>query len=115
MFLDLPFLNIPPFPLTPLLLGIQQNIDGWRPYRHEDGWKMQQTEILAAQAGEDESGEEELTLDQTKYEPPRLVAVADRLQADLSVLEMLTSNECPPLHRISVSSTAKVLYGFGDA
>jgi hypothetical protein len=102
-------------PMTPFLLGLHQTIDGWRPYRHEDGWKMQQAEILAAQAGEEESGEEELLFDQTKYEPPRLVGAADRLQADLNMLEMLTSNECPPLRRIRASSTVKVLYGFGDA
>jgi hypothetical protein len=76
---------------------------------------MQQAEILAAQAGEEESGEKELPFYQTKYEPPQLVAAADRLQADLNVLEMLTSNECPPLRRIRASSTVKLLYGFGDA
>jgi hypothetical protein len=76
---------------------------------------MQQAEILAAQAGEQESREEELTFYQKKYEPPRLVADVDRLQADLSVLEMLKSNECPPLRRIRASSTVKVMYGFGDA
>jgi hypothetical protein len=76
---------------------------------------MQQAEILAAQSGEEESGEEELLFDQTKYEPPRIVEAADRLQVDLSVLEMLTSNECPPLRRIRASSTVKVLYRFGDA
>jgi hypothetical protein len=76
---------------------------------------MQQAENLAAQAGEEESGEEKLPFDQTKYEPPRLVSSADRLQADLSVLEMLTSNEWPPLRRIRARSTVKVLNGLGDA
>jgi hypothetical protein len=38
---------------------------------------MQQAEILAAQAGDDEGGEEEPMLLQTKYDPPRLVAAAD--------------------------------------
>jgi hypothetical protein len=102
-------------PLTPLLLGLHQTIDGWRPYRHEDGWKIQQAEIMTAQAGEKESGEEKLPFDQAKYDPPQLVAAADRLQADLNVLGMLTSNECPPLRRIRASSTVKVLCGFGDA
>jgi hypothetical protein len=45
---------------------------------------MQQAEIMAAQAGDDEGGEEEPMLDQTKYEPPRLVSAADLLQSDLS-------------------------------
>jgi hypothetical protein len=106
-------MNIPP--LNPFLLGLHQTIDGLIPYRHGDGWKMQQAEIMAAQAGKEESGEEELTLDQTKYEPPRLIAAADRIQAGLSVLEMPTINECPPLRRIRASSTVKVLCGFGNA
>jgi hypothetical protein len=56
---------------------------------------MQQADIMAAQIGEEESGEEELPFDQTGYDPPRLVADAYRLQTDMNVLEMLTSNDCP--------------------
>jgi hypothetical protein len=35
-------------PMAPFLLGLHQTIDGWRSYRHEDGWKMQHAEIMAA-------------------------------------------------------------------
>jgi hypothetical protein len=39
--------------MTPLLLGLHQTIDGWRSYRHEDGWKVQHAEIMAAKGDGD--------------------------------------------------------------
>jgi hypothetical protein len=100
-------------PMTPFMLGLHQTIDGWRSYRHEDGWKMQQAEIMAAKVDEDVAEVEEDN--PVQNDPPRLVKAADRLEADMEVLCMLTISEYPPLRRIKASSIVKVVYGFGDA
>jgi hypothetical protein len=88
-----------------------QTIYGWRSNRHEDGWKMQHAEILAAKGDEDVAEVEEDNPWQN--DPSRLVKAADRLEADMEVLCMLTSSEYP-LHIIRASSIVKVVYGFGD-
>jgi hypothetical protein len=75
-------------PMTPFLLSLHQTIDGWRSYRHEDGWKM-------AAKGDDEMAEVEED-DPGQDDPPRLVKAAERLEADMEVLCMLTSSEYPP-------------------
>jgi hypothetical protein len=46
-------------PMTPFLLGLHQTIDGWRSFRHEVGWKMQQAEIMAEKGDEDVADVEE--------------------------------------------------------
>jgi hypothetical protein len=81
-------------PMTPFLLGLHQTIDGWRSYRHEDGWKMQHAEITAAK-NDDEVAEVEVDAP-GQDAPPRLVKAAERLEADMEVLCMLTSSEYPP-------------------
>jgi hypothetical protein len=101
-------------PMTPFLLGLRQTIDGWRSYRHEDGWKMQHAGIMAAK-GDDEVAEVEED-DPGQDDPHRLVKASERLEADMEVLRMLTSSEYPPpLRRIRASSIVKVVYGLGDA
>jgi hypothetical protein len=81
-------------PMTPFLLGLHQTIDGWRSYRHEDGWKMQHAEIMVAK-GDDEVAEVEED-NPGQNDPLRLVKAADQLEADMEVLCMLTSSEYPP-------------------
>jgi hypothetical protein len=80
--------------MTPFMLVLHQIIDGWRSYRHEDGWKMQHAGIMAAK-GDDEVAEVEED-DPGQDDPPRLVKAAERLEADMEVLCMLTSSEYPP-------------------
>jgi hypothetical protein len=61
-------------PMTPFLLGRHQTIDGWRSCRHEDGWKMQHAEIMAAKGDDDMA---EVAEDNPgKNDPPRLVKAA---------------------------------------
>jgi hypothetical protein len=69
--------------MTPFLLGLHQNIDGRRSYRHEDGWKMQHAEIMAAK-GDDEVAEI-VEDNHGQNDPPRLVMAAERLEADMEV------------------------------
>jgi hypothetical protein len=82
-------------PMTPFLLGLHQTIDGWRSRHHEDGWKMQQDDIMAAKGDEDVAEVEEDNPGQN--DPPRLVKADDRFEADMEVLCMLTISEYPPL------------------
>jgi hypothetical protein len=77
--------------MTPFLLDLHQTIDGWRSYQHEDGWKMQQAEILAAKGDEDVAEVEDDN--PGLNDPPRLVKAADRLDADMEDLCMLKSSE----------------------
>jgi hypothetical protein len=99
--------------MTPFLLGLNQTIDVWRSYGHEDGWKMQQAKIMATKGDEDVAEVEEDNPGQNDP-PPRLLKAADRLDTDIEVLCMLTSSEYPP-RRIRASRIVKVVYGFWDA
>jgi hypothetical protein len=70
--------------MTTFLLGLHQKNDGWRPYHHEDGWKMQHAEIMAAEGDkdEDESEDTRLTCFMTG-DPLHLVEAATRLDDDM--------------------------------
>jgi hypothetical protein len=81
-------------PMKPFLMGLHRAIDGWRSCHHEDGWKMQHTEIMAAK-GYDEVAEVEED-DPGHDDPARLAKASERLEADMEVLCMLTSTEYPP-------------------
>ena len=63
-------------------------IDGWRPFRDAEGWKIN-WEIMAAK----ESGEWGHLLD---LEPDEFVKPVGRLRKDFEYLKVLTSMEAPP-------------------
>ena len=87
--------------LTPYLMGLHLTIDGWRPGRDSEGWRMRGNPIEAHGV--------ELEA------PPDEVQAAPRLERDLCALKELTTPEVPPVVQVRARRTARAYYGFGDA
>ena len=91
----------------PYLRGLHKTIDGWRPFRDAEGWKIN-WEIMAAK----ESGEWSHLLD---LEPDEFVKPVGRLRKDFEYLKVLTSMEAPPKVVRRRKGVGTAFYGFGDA
>jgi hypothetical protein len=100
-------------PLTPLLMGLHMSIDGWRPGRDDEGWRLRQAEVEASRDLEEKSDEEGLNPSGTNI-PPGQVKAVPRLLPDLKVMMELTAAEDPPLRRVRDRSKVNVLYCYGD-
>lgn len=85
--------------MVPFLKGIHLTLDGWRPNRDVDGWKMQNVKRLREES----------------RDPPERVKPVNRLGADLWALSQLMDSEKPPKRRIRSRKVIEVFYGFGDA
>jgi hypothetical protein len=48
-------------PLTPFLMGLHMSIDGLRPGRDDDGWRLRQAEVEASRYSDEEGDAEGLT------------------------------------------------------
>jgi hypothetical protein len=80
-------------------------IDGFRPDRDEDGWRITNTADL-----------EKLGLDnQEEVDIPKEVEVVPRLKGDVDALLELMADNLPPLVPIRPSNKARVSIIFGDA
>jgi hypothetical protein len=101
-------------PLTPFLMGLHITIDGWRPGRDEEGWRLREAERAAIRESDEEGGSEEPP-PVGLIQPPNLVKAVTRLLPDLEVMIMLTKAEDPPLRRVRAKSKINILYCYGDA
>jgi hypothetical protein len=90
--------------ITPFLKGFHLTIDGWRPNRDEEMWKVQSTL--------ESSGE---LLAYPPVTPPILVQPAPRFQSDLQVLMHMFSSSSPAIRLVRSSKIVVAIYGFGDA
>jgi hypothetical protein len=71
-------------PLTPFLMGLHMSIDGWRPGRDDEGWRLRQAEVEASRDSDEEGDDEGLTpLEETL--PPGQVKDVPWLLPDLKV------------------------------
>jgi hypothetical protein len=89
-------------------------IDGCRPGRDEEGWRLREAEMAASQESYEEGGSEEPP-PLGPFQPPGLVKAVTRLLPDLEVMLMLTEADDPPLHRVRAKSKVNILYCYGDA
>jgi hypothetical protein len=48
-------------PLTPFLMGLHMLIDGWRPGRDDEAWRLRQDEVEASRDLDEEGDDEGLT------------------------------------------------------
>jgi hypothetical protein len=101
-------------PLTPFLAGLHMLIDGWRPGRDDEGWRLRKAEVEASRDSEEESDEEGLKPSGTNL-PPGQVKALPRSLPDLKVMMELTAAEDPPLRRVRARSKVNILYCYGDA
>jgi hypothetical protein len=102
------------FFLTPFLMGLHMTIDGWRPGRDEEGWRLREAERAASRESDEEAGSEEPP-SLVPLQPPGLVKAVTRLLPDMEVMLMLTEAEDPPLRRVRAKSKINILYCYGDA
>ena len=94
-------------PFKPYLRGLHKTIDGWRPFRDEEGWKL----TYAILEAKDNGMWEELM----KAEPDEFVTPMARLKPDFEALKALTDFDAPPKVVRRRSKVGTVFYGFGDA
>ena len=93
--------------MKPYFRGIHATLDGWRPDRDEEGWKLPGFEF-------DEMSE--ACPPAVSYEDaPEWVRAVPRLDYDLIALERLTAFDEPPRVVVRASGVVEALYGFGDA
>lgn len=106
--------------MVPFLKGIHLTLDGWRPDRDEEGWKVPPfREKGWGGFGCDnwngdldgDSDEDEDSLEK----PPKDVKAVPRLRGDVEALLLLTEQEHPPLRRVRSKKVVNIYYGFGDA
>jgi hypothetical protein len=95
-------------------MGLHMTIDGWRPGREEEGWRLREAE-RAASRDSDEEGDSEETPSVGPLQPPGLIRAVTRLLPDLEVMLMLAEAEDSPLHRVRAKSKINILYCYGDA
>ena len=116
--------------MVPYLKGIHATIDSWRPNRNIDGWaypgprdQWLDDEIddwcddcdSDSDSGEGGSALDGIEKEKPEVREPMFVMPVPRLRGDLQSLLQLTNSDKPPLRRVRMSKTAKVVYGFGDA
>jgi hypothetical protein len=102
--------------LRPYLIGVHMTIDGWRPNRDSEGWRLQPQMILVKEESiennEDTGSWIEIS---PELDCPTFVAAVPRLASDIEAMQALCSADRPPLQRVRCRQTGRVYYGFGDA
>jgi hypothetical protein len=88
--------------MTPFLKGFHLTLDGWRPGRADDLWKL--TDDTAWDA-----------LPEPRTQPPDWVQPAPRLLDDLLALELMFQGPIPTVRLIRPTRLGVVIYGLGDA
>lgn len=107
--------------MVPFLKGFYLTLNGWRPGRHADGWKMKDKDWLAFLRTKVYSGEmteEEVARmleDQEDSPSSGLVRAVERLCWDVTALLTLMNSELPAEVTLRVSRVLFALYGFADA
>ena len=93
--------------INPYLKGLYWNLDRWRPFRDNEGGRMQGDQLkLEDMVGKWEKAEEEYK--------PLLVRSVHCLKIFLEALKHLTERELPPRRRLKAMRQA-VAYLMGDA
>lgn len=100
-------------PMVPYLNGLHMTIDGWRPNRDADGWKLPSAPVWTSAHGPDSFHPDHPP--ETHPDAPTTVQVKPRLVDDVKALLSLCSSTHPPFRRVRPSSTATLMYGFVDA
>ena len=94
-------------PFKPYLRGLHKTIDGWRPFRDEEGWKLTYA-IMDAK-------EQRIWGDLLKLEPDEFIKPVKRLKTDFEILKRLTAADAPPKVIKRRTGCGVAIYGFGDA
>jgi hypothetical protein len=95
--------------MVPYLNSIHLTLDSWQPHQDSDGWKFASTDPGRALI------EYHNNLSPFPAGAPRYVIPVPQLLADIEALVILFQPSTPPLWHARPSSSAVVLYGFGNA
>jgi hypothetical protein len=95
-------------------MGLHMSIDGWRPGRDDEGWRLIQAEVEASIDSDKEGDDGELNPSGTIL-PPGQVKAVPRLLSDLKVMMEITAAEDPSLRRVRARRKVNILYFYGDA
>ena len=101
--------------ITPYLKGIHLTLDGWRPWRKDDGWRMSNKEVRAALMEREHNEMSGLGCGPSRVKPPKDVMSAPRLYDDVYALKLLFKEKEPVKRRVRLSQRAVAFYGFADA
>jgi hypothetical protein len=93
------------------LIGFHMTIDGWRPGRDQQGWRLAEPLWKGMTKAEEEWSREEVE----ELEIPLYVKAVPRFKDDITSLLRLMKSDTPPLKRARCKRSAKCYYGFGDA
>jgi len=96
--------------ITPFLKGLHLTIDGWRPGRDENMWKLPPSDRLSWTA---DTGW--IPMPSSSPPAPPTVVPAPRLAQDMACLSKLFAPAAPPLRPVRPSSVKVAIYGFVDA
>lgn len=94
--------------MVPYLKGLHHTLDGWRPRRNDDGWKLTDAKLRAA------LNEGELSWN-AMFDAPSKVHPVAQLRGDIEALEVLTKGDTPPERPVRPKAIATAGYGFVDA
>jgi hypothetical protein len=105
--------------LRPYLIGLHMTIDGWRPNRDTEGWRLQPKMILVKEKVDNASqydGDSQTWIE-VNSDPacPSFVKAVPRLAGDIEAMQELCSAVKPPLQRVRCRKVGRAYYGFGDA
>ena len=99
--------------LTPFIKGMHLILDGWRPGRDADIWKLRQAPDLEGYW--DHKEDRWIPADLGSLKPPTFFKPAPRLLDDMEMLAELMKAPEPPLRLVRTKSISVAVYGFVDA
>jgi hypothetical protein len=100
--------------LTPYMIGLHMTIDGWRPGRELEGWKVKPLpQVTFENSGEDDEGDW-VAVESYPSQPDQVKAVP-RLRSDIVAMLELCKSQKPPPRRVRARVQGRAYYGFGDA
>jgi len=101
--------------VTPYLKGIHLSVDGWRPDRNGEGWRLGRRAAGVGDAVEEGWGGKETGWVVSDPSAPKRVVLVPRFEADGEALSKFFGPDRPPIRRVRGDSVIECYYGFGDA
>jgi len=95
--------------VTPYLKGIHLSVDGWRPDRDRDGWRLGRSGVKEEWEGK------EVGWVVADPDAPKRVVLVPRFAPDSEALSRFFESACPPIRRVRGLAVIECYYGFGDA
>jgi len=99
--------------MTPFIKGMHLTLDGWRPGRDSEMWKLRGK--FSSEGFWDEKNGVWIPGDNGGLKPPKTVKAAPRLVSDVASLLKLMEDKDPPVRLIRTRKISVAVYGFVDA